>query len=742
MFYLFISFILSGTPVVSDNDILMTKQTYGGCHRDLSVDGNPLKINGVTYSSGIGTHATSMIPITIPNKAKSLKGLCGVDDEVSGSSGSRSSVIFRILTGSEVLWSSDIMHDGESAVFFEVSIPEGSNKLYLLTDEYDTNANDHADWVNLEWNYYSPSELYSSRVLPERQQKQPTQTLTPNTFEDQGPKLRRMISIARSNPGSTIFLEKGEYHFYSSGSLKMSFHTSNHDQPTFQPIAIPLVDLTNITLDCNGSTFYFHNLLEPILILDSTNVTIKNLHIDYWRPLFNEGTIVSADYFSTTIQINKTLYPYRVENSKLIFENEGFETSLIFFIIFDKDTKRILNGTADVYFKGSVTENSDGTITLTQNIRDLGAKPGDALCLRSYDKPYPGIVVYRATNTTLNNVQVHSAEGMALLAQRSENIHLINSGVTYAEGRYTTTSADSSHFSNCKGDIVVENCIFEGMMDDSINVHSTSLRITEIVNNSCIKLQYVHGQSVGFETFLPGEQVQFIRSTTLENDEIRKVTNVIKITTTELYLSIEGKIPSTIKVGDSVENGNYYARVIFRNNTIRNNRARGCLFTTPKDVLVENNFFDYVAGSAILLAGDAANWYESGSNRNVIIRNNRFLNVLTSTYQFTNAIFSFYPTIGDIKKQTKFYHSNVKIEGNQIDTFDVPLLFGISSENVEFINNKINYNSDFPAWKEKLFQFNKVKNITIEGNIVTPPRTFTIDDVSLENTDDSEIHIK
>lgn len=89
-----------------------------------------------------------------------------------------------------------------------------------------------------------------------------------------------MISEARSAPGSTILIEKGEYHFYSAGSLKMSFFISNQDQPTFQPVAIPLVDLRNVTLDCSGSTFYFHDLLEPILVLDSTNVTIKNVHID------------------------------------------------------------------------------------------------------------------------------------------------------------------------------------------------------------------------------------------------------------------------------------------------------------------------------------------------------------------------------------------------------------------------------------------------------------------------------
>lgn len=734
MLAILISFISAVKPVVSDNDILMTKQTWGQTQRDKSVEGNPLTISGVTYSSGIGTHATSMIPITVPSSAKTLTGGCGIDDEVSTTPQSTASVIFRILSGSEVIWSSDVMHKGDGTVFFSVDVPAGAKKLYLLADEYDTNSNDHADWVNLNWIDYSPTDLCRSNSARH------LSPLTSDTFEDQGPIIRRMISVARSNPGSTILLEKGNYHFYSSGALKMSFHTSNHDQPTFQPVGIPLVDLENITLDCSGSTFYFHNRMQPFLILDSVGVTVKNVHIDYWRPYVTEATVVKADYFSTQVRINKTLYPYHVENSRFVFEGEGFTLGPDVMLLFEKGTKRIINGSSSAGFSGSVTENSDGTATFTKSLVQYNLKEGDVLGFKSASRPYPAMVIYRATKTTLDNVLIHSSQGMALLAQRSDTIHLINSGASYVEGRYVSSTADATHFSNCKGQILVENGHFEGMMDDAINVHSTSLKITEVINKSYIKLQYVHGQSVGFETFLPGEKVQFIRSKTLETDEIRNVSNVVKHSTNELYLSIEGTLPENIGVGDAVENAVYYPSVTFRNNTVRNNCARGCLFTTPKDVLVENNYFDYTSGSALLLAGDAANWYESGSCKNVIIRNNRIVNALTSSYQFTRAIFSFTPTIGDIVSQKKSYHANVRIEGNEIVSYDVPLLYSISAENVEFINNKINYNSDFPSWKQKPFQFNKVKNITISGNVVTPAKTFTMEDVSLENTDGSEIH--
>lgn len=71
----------------------------------------------------------------------------------------------------------------------------------------------------------------------------------------------------------------------------------------------------------------------------------------------------------------------------------------------------------------------------------------------------------------------------------------------------------------------------------------------------------------------------------------------------------------------------------------------------------------------------------------------------------------------------------------------MPILYCLSSENIEFVNNIINYNNDFQSWKQKAFKMNKVRNMTIGNNSVTPEKKFTIDDVNLENTDQSEIHI-
>lgn len=71
-------------------------------------------------------------------------------------------------------------------------------------------------------------------------------------------------------------------------------------------------------------------------------------------------------------------------------------------------------------------------------------------------------------------------------------------------------------FSGCKGKIVSKNGLYEGMMDDAINVHGTYLKVIKRVDDHTLIGRYMHDQSWGFEWGRPGDDVQFVRSETME----------------------------------------------------------------------------------------------------------------------------------------------------------------------------------------------------------------------------------
>ena len=100
----------------------------------------------------------------------------------------------------------------------------------------------------------------------------------------------------------------------------------------------------------------------------------------------------------------------------------------------------------------------------------------------------------------MQNVKVHYAEGMGLLAQLCENITLDEFSVCLRgdkDPRYFTTQADATHFSSCRGKIDSRNGLYEGMMDDAINVHGTYLKIKQRLDDHTVIAQYMHPQAYG-----------------------------------------------------------------------------------------------------------------------------------------------------------------------------------------------------------------------------------------------------
>lgn len=744
-------FALPASFEISETEIIRGRQEFGETRINKSVDGNALRIAGATYERGIGAHATSMIPIDVPADARRLRGKVGLDDEAPGGDGAE----FRVLSGSEVLWSSGVMKSGEPAKAFSVSVPQGAKKLYLLTLAGKTNNCDHADWVDLKWEDGHRTKTNSSGAISGKKFG-----LKPNVEKDQTNAFREIFDCARTFGHNEIVLEPGTYHFYAENALDMSLWISNHDQQPTQQVMLPLVDCRNLKIRGNGSTFIFHGKCLPVLFMDCENVTLENVRIDFARPLYSEAKVLGFKDGKTIVSIDKKAFPYEIRDGRLFFVGENYPLQPIQSVIaFRKGTKNIVSNTADIGCGSDVTVLPGGKIALHRDFSKDGdgVAVGDTLTLRTWWRPAPACVIYRAKNTVLRDVSIHSSFGMTLLAQRSENIKIEGTKTAGDQtsgmfprpetGRVYSASADATHFSNVKGKVIVKNSFFETMMDDAINVHSTCLDIAEILAPDTIRCRYRHGQAIGFELFEPGENLRFIAGKTLENStETVPVKSVRRISPTEVLITLKEAVPANVKPGDAVENADYQPEVVFCGNIVRNNRARGALFTTPRKVVVEDNVFKNVAGSAILLAGDAQGWYESGACEDVVIRNNLFINNLTSRFQFTNAVISIYPEVRDLASQKRFYHRNIDISNNAFHTFDVPLLFAISTEKIKFTDNRIFYNADFKGWKQPPFHFRRCSDILIRGNKVADvgapglkPQSWSLKDCRLELTAPDEV---
>ncbi len=517
--------------------------------------------------------------------------------------------------------------------------------------------------------------------------------------QDAGPALRALLEKTRQTEGSCrIELAPGEYHFHAEGAPEYKLFISNHDQQPSHRVGVPVINQQNLSITGKDCRFIFHGRMLPVLVMDSRNVCLKGIDISYACPFSAEGCIVAQEGNSTTLEIHPGSQ-WCVEGGKFFNKGEDWKDRVLAAIAFKPDGRMVpLGRQGDIVWSARAEQLSDKRVRFAINSEKLGLSKGDVLVLRSYWRPNPAMLLYRAENTKLRNVIFRNSMGMALLAQRSRDISITDGGCIRSKGRYGTSGADATHFSNCAGHISVKKALYEGMMDDAINVHATCLGITEVISPTEIVARYMHRQAVGFEVFEPGEQVQFIHGPTLENNpQLGRVKSATLQDARTLRLSFESPLPEGIGVGDALENADWHPSVHFVDNVVRHNRARGALFTTPKRVLVEHNRFYWSSGSAILLAGDAQGWYESGRCHEVIIRDNVFDHNLTCLFQFTDGIISICPEVKQPDRQKERYHRNILIERNTFRTHRVPLLSAISADGLIFRDNSIKYDKDGPT---------------------------------------------
>lgn len=559
--------------------------------------------------------------------------------------------------------------------------------------------------------------------------------IQPNTKEDASPaavKLVEYLSMRQDTSHLTVVFPKGRYDFYPDNAFVREYYVSNHDQVNPKKVGFAFENLQNVTIDGQGSEFIFHGRMVPFSIVNGKNITLKNFSIDFENPAFRQLNILEVD--KEVGRVKAEIYPggnHRVENNKLFAMGEGFENPLYGAMPFRAD-RRLAYRRQDVSFSVSqIIEAGTDTLIIDGWEQAAFTSPGERFALRSWHRPSVGIFIDECVNTLLENITVHYVEGMGLLAQMSENITLDGFKVALRgedDPRYFTTQADATHFSGCKGVIISKNGLYEGMADDAINVHGTYLRVTKRENDTTLIARYMHSMSWGFKWGHPGDTVQFVESEKMEIvgehlNTIRSIKAVDRPTAfgaKEFEIIFTEILPQQIseegKYG--IENLEWTPEVVFTDNIIRNNRARGALFSTPKRVVCENNLFDHTHGTAILLCGDCNGWYETGACREVIIRNNRFVNALTGMYQFTNAIISIYPEIPNLKEQEKYFHSGIVIENNTFDTFDQPILYAKSTDGLIFRNNTVKHNTEFEPfhWSKHPFFFQRVVNVVIEDN--------------------------
>ena len=139
----------TGTHYLSDRTWSGMTNHCGPVEKDRSFgecplgDGRVLTLNGVTFTKGLGAHASSDITYDLGGTCSRFKASVGLDDEVPAANGS---VTFRVYADTTIVFDSGVMNASSATQTVDVSVA-GSSQLRLSIDAGAEANWDHADWA-------------------------------------------------------------------------------------------------------------------------------------------------------------------------------------------------------------------------------------------------------------------------------------------------------------------------------------------------------------------------------------------------------------------------------------------------------------------------------------------------------------------------------------------------------------------------------------------------------------------
>lgn len=534
--------------------------------------------------------------------------------------------------------------------------------------------------------------------------------------------VNRLIASLQGRSEITLFFPQGQYDFYPENAVEAYRAVTNHDN-SLKRMAMPLFGFERFTLDGDGSTFMFHGRICPIIVDGCTGTTLKNFRIDWDTPFHHELTVVERDPDSNSfvVKISPMKYGYEIKAGQLLFGHYDWQDPIGQNITFDPATSAPIWNTKEYSLR--VRPNTVATRVGENRVRLQNATktpPPAGAVMATYgqaptNRLAQAIHVANSSDTYVENVTVYAAGGMALIAERSENIHLNGFVVTSTAERHIATRADATHFLGCKGLIHLENCRLEHMLDDGINVHGAYIRVVEYRGDNTFLCEISHRQQWGLTFAEAGDRIMITsRETVLPLFETT-VEDVDVLNERRLLIRV-AQLPEKLPAGPlSMENLTWYPDLVMRKNIIRNNRARSALITTKGKVLIEDNFFSSQM-HGILIEGDNNSWYESGGVEDVTIANNTFENIGygddTRYPLYASPLLRPEQRLGDRK-----YHRNIRFTNNRIKSFNGHFVHAMSVQGLTITGNTIELSKDYPTGSSRpSIELEYCEDVTIEDN--------------------------
>lgn len=433
--------------------------------------------------------------------------------------------------------------------------------------------------------------------------------IIPDTGEDVSEKITTLIKEAKEN--SKILLAPGSYR------LKSRIELENLKNIDIIGYGVKFIMGFNPAVSYSSSGGFKFHKCDNISVCGITFVTANQSSI--------AGTI-------TAINLENNTFDVKVDD---IFAFGGNEKILGLDSLSKTNTPDFRMGLSDNNsYKYEVIGEKHIRISLGKTVAYTlkNVTAGDRIAMR-YGLYYMPPFVFNACNKVLlEDITVEATAGHCCgVYPRSSDFTFRRFNVRQGFGSHSPYSScsDGIHIKGLTGKLVLEDCHFYYLGDDSLNVHNKAGTVFS-KEDGILKIGVrnpSHSLDDAPKELLPDDwakkgdliymydenTLQRLGSFVIEDFKTENGYNIAEIS------DLKGEITKGIKLANSA----YNVEVHINNCSVTGGRARGFLLQT-ENVTVENCRFSNTASAGLMLCCDVSRWNELGPTRNAVIRNNVF----------------------------------------------------------------------------------------------------------------------
>lgn len=475
------------------------------------------------------------------------------------------------------------------------------------------------------------------------------------TKEDMREKLEDVIGEVKKlgDADKVLLLPKGEVYIHDTKEKDNAY-------------ALDLRGIKNLTIEGGTTHFLLDMTTRGIRVEECENIVLREMTFDRFDLPYFSGTVEQMDAEKQYALLN--IYegydpesPYPVREYLEFHEKDKTPRYHGNFLYNNLEVDVLVEMIKGV----NITGDHKAKIDFSWDITEAPKGCGYVITKTMYGVDTIAIIKSRQIYT--ENVSIYCTPGMGIRGYSSEDLYMNRTNVMLKPGsdRYMTVTADAMHFMDCKGDLVMTNCLMENSHDDAINIHGMFQMVID-VDKEKKRYRMLCARTAKFEEpkkddeltipFEAGDEIEVSEDGTL------RLLDTVHVATVELdeeygfWVTFveETDFEKGMLMGNVTRN----PRVLIDNCMFRNKRNRGVLLQS-RDSIIRNCTFYNVLMPAICLVADCQNWHEGINGKNILIENNRFIN--------TNLIKNNFKKLGNGDIDIAVYSENGAIEAGLIE---------------------------------------------------------------------------